>query len=122
MGVELIRGAGYDHAMRIKGLLLGALLLPCLAMAENWPEWRGPRRDGTSTEKNLPLNWSATQNVKWKAELPGPGNSTPIVWENKVFITQAVDDGSRRLLIAFDRTSGKKLWEKGTDFPQKEQS
>lgn len=106
--------------MRTTAIFLGALLLPCLAMAENWPEWRGSRRDGTSTEKNLPLKWSGTQNVKWKTELPGPGNSTPIVWENKVFITQAVDNGARRLLIAFDRTSGKKLWEKGTDFPQKE--
>lgn len=91
-------------------------------MAENWPEWRGPRRDGTSAGKNLPLKWSATQNVKWKTELPGPGNSTPIVWENKVFITQAADNGTRRLLIAFDRTTGKKLWEKGTDYAQKEQS
>lgn len=106
--------------MRTTAIFLGALLLPCLAMAENWPEWRGSRRDGTSAEKNLPLKWSGTQNVKWKTELPGPGNSTPIVWENKVFITQAVDNGARRLLIAFDRTSGKKLWEKGTDFPQRE--
>src|SRR5688572_6954281 len=98
--------------MRIAGVLLGALLLPAVAFSENWPEWRGPRRDGTTTEKSLPVKWSATENVKWKAALPGPGNSTPIVWENKVFVTQAVEDEGKRLLMCFDRTSGKKLWEK----------
>jgi outer membrane protein assembly factor BamB len=108
--------------MRIAGLLLGVLLLRAVAFAENWPEWRGPRRDGTTLEKNLPLKWSATENIKWKTPLPGPGNSTPIVWENKVFVTQAVDDGAKRLLICFDRTSGKKLWEKGTTYREKEVS
>lgn len=108
--------------MRITGLLLGALLLPAALLAENWPEWRGPRRDGTSAEKSLPLKWSPTENVKWKAPLPGPGNSTPIVWGDQVFVTQAVEDGGKRLLISFDRKTGKVLWEKGTLFAHKEQS
>ena len=108
--------------MRIAGVLLVAVLLPAVAFCENWPEWRGPRRDGTTTEKNLPLKWSVTENVKWKAALPGPGNSTPIVWENKVFVTQAVEDEGKRLLMCFDRTSGKKLWEKGTVYAGKEVS
>ena len=108
--------------MRMTGLLLGALLLPAAIMAENWPEWRGPRRDGTSAEKSLPLKWSATENVKWKAPLPAPGNSTPIVWGDQVFVTQAVEDGGKRLLISFDRKNGKVLWEKGTLHAGKEQS
>ena len=68
------------------------------------------------------MKWSATENVKWKSELPGPGNSTPIVWGNQVFITQAVEDEGKRLVICFDRTNGKKLWEKGTVFAEKEVS
>lgn len=98
------------------------VLLPAVALAENWPEWRGPRRDGTTVEQNLPMRWSATENVKWKAALPGPGNSTPIVWENKVFMTQEAEEGKKRLLLCFDRTNGKKLWEKGTMYPDREQS
>lgn len=108
--------------MRTIGLLLGVVLLPCVVVAENWPEWRGPRRDGTSAEKSLPLTWSETENVKWKTPLPGPGNSTPIVWENQVFVTQAVEDEGKRLVMCFDRVSGKKLWEKGTVFAGKEVS
>jgi outer membrane protein assembly factor BamB len=108
--------------MRLSAVLLGMVLVPCVVSAENWPEWRGPRRDGTSLERNLPVKWSATENVKWKTELPGPGNSTPIVWGNQVFITQAVEDEGKRLLISFDRRNGKKLWEKGTVFAEKEVS
>ncbi|HEX7859236.1 MAG TPA: PQQ-binding-like beta-propeller repeat protein [Verrucomicrobiae bacterium] len=108
--------------MRTAGFLLGVLLLPAALNAENWPEWRGARRDGTSMEKSLPLKWSATDNVKWKAELPGPGNSTPIVWENQIFITQASEDGTKRNLLSFDRTTGRKNWEKGTTYPAREQS
>ena len=108
--------------MRTAGLLLGMLLVPAALIGENWPEWRGPRRDGTSLEKIVPLKWSPTENVKWKMELPGPGNSTPVVWENKVFVTQATDDGKNRLLLCIDRTSGKQLWEKGTVYEAKEQS
>jgi outer membrane protein assembly factor BamB len=79
--------------------------------ADNWPAWRGPRGDGVSTEKNLPLTWSATQNVRWKAPLPEPGNSTPIIWGDRVFLTQSLDGGKRRAVIAFDRKDGKKLWQ-----------
>jgi outer membrane protein assembly factor BamB len=56
----------------------------------NWPQWRGPRLNGSNpTAKNLPLTWSATQNVKWRAALPSWSAATPIVWENTVFVTSA---------------------------------
>lgn len=104
------------------GFLLGLVLLPVFVLGENWPEWRGPRRDGSSAEKDLPLKWTATENVKWKTPLPGPGNSTPIVWENKVFVTQATQDGAKRMLICFDQKSGQPLWERGTVWPGEEKS
>ena len=108
--------------MRTRGILLGLLLTPALLFADNWPEWRGPRRDGTTAEQNLPLKWSATENVKWKTPLPGPGNSTPIVWGDKIFVTQSIENEGKRLLLCFDRKDGKLLWEKGTVFADKEQS
>src|SRR5437867_4032766 len=68
-----------------------ALVLGCTGpvLAGNWPAWRGPNGDGHSPEKDLPLHWSTTENVRWKAELPDAGNSTPVVWGKRVFITQA---------------------------------
>src|SRR3954465_4246296 len=94
-----------------KALLPSIIALVALApivSAENWPAWRGPRGDGTTTETNLPLQWSATENVKWKTALPDRGNSTPIVWGDRVFVTQAV--GDRRTVMCFARADGKQIW------------
>jgi outer membrane protein assembly factor BamB len=56
----------------------------------NWPQWRGPRLDGSNpTAKSLPVTWSTTDNVKWRAPLPSWSAATPIVWENTVFVTSA---------------------------------
>jgi outer membrane protein assembly factor BamB len=77
--------------------------------ADNWPAWRGPLASGVSTERNLSVTWSATQNVRWKTALPGPGNSTPIIWGDRVFLTQALEGGKRRAVLAFDRKTGQKL-------------
>src|SRR6185295_2478349 len=60
----------------------------------------------------LPSAWSATDNVRWKVALPAPGNSTPIIWGDHVFLTQALNGGKQRALIAFDRKDGKTLWQK----------
>ncbi len=96
------------------------LLFVGTVRADNWPQWRGPTGDGISTEKNLPMHWSTTENVKWKVPLPGPGNSTPIIWGNKVFLTQAVKDWPERLLMCFNRVDGKLLWKSGVEFSGKE--
>src|SRR5437867_7183695 len=80
------------------------------ASAGNWPAWRGPEGPGISNEKNLPLKWSTSENVRWHVELAGPGNSSPIVWGDRVFVTQALEKESRRTLMRFDRGSGKQLW------------
>jgi hypothetical protein len=93
-------------------LVLLPSLGPSLLRAENWPAWRGATGRGISTEENLPLRWSASRNVRWKVPLPEPGNSTPIVWEQHVFLTQALEGGKRRALIAFQRSDGKKLWQR----------
>lgn len=79
--------------------------------ADNWPAWRDPRGDGVCNERNLPLTWSATENVRWKVALPEPCNSTPIIWGDRIFLTQGLDNGKRRALLALDRKDGKKLWQ-----------
>jgi outer membrane protein assembly factor BamB len=90
------------------------------ARAENWPNWRGPEGIGVSNESNLPLTWSPTENVRWKVKLPERGNSTPIVWENRIFVTQAIEKEHRRTLMCFDRAEGKLLWQVGTTYEAKE--
>ena len=86
----------------------------------NWPAWRGPRGDGKSFEANLPTQWSPTDNVLWKIPLPGEGNSTPIIWNDHVFITCPIDGGKIRSLISLDRSSGKQLWRRDFPYPEKE--
>jgi outer membrane protein assembly factor BamB len=80
----------------------------------DWPQWRGPSGDGRCDEKGLPTRWSATENVAWKVALPEPGNSTPVVLGNRVFVTQPIAAENRRTLMCFDRTDGKLLWQAGT--------
>jgi len=81
--------------------------------AGNWPAWRGPNGSGICVEKKLPLCWSTNENVLWRVPLPDRGNSTPIVWGNRVFVTQALARQSRRTLMCFDRRDGKLLWQEG---------
>lgn len=97
------------------------VVLPLLSIstvtgsAGQWPSWRGPEGIGVATEKNLPVHWATNQNILWRAVLPEPGNSTPVVWGRSVFITQAV--GTRRTLMCLDRTTGKLVWERGVESP-----
>src|SRR5438552_5676473 len=105
-------------------ILSFAVAIPFLTalplVAGNWPGWRGPEGTGVSSEKNLPLKWSTNQNVHWRIDLPDAGNSSPIVWGKRVFITQAVDKEHRRTLMCFDRASGKLLWQSGTTYSEEE--
>jgi outer membrane protein assembly factor BamB len=63
--------------------------------ARNWPQWRGPLANGIAPHGNPPSTWSETENVKWKVKIPGRGMSTPIVWENQVFIQTAIPTGRK---------------------------
>lgn len=94
--------------------LLGLLtiVLGGSASAENWPGWRGPRGDGISAEATVPLEWSATRNVFWKTAIPGEGHSSPIIWDDSVFITAAVPAEKRRILLRLDRRTGAMIWQR----------
>src|SRR5262245_21439142 len=80
--------------------------------ADNWPAWRGAQGTGVSSERGLPLTWSKDHNVRWKVTLPEPGNSTPIIWGDHVFLTQSLDKGKRRAVLAFQRADGRLLWQR----------
>jgi outer membrane protein assembly factor BamB len=88
------------------------LLVPCTAPAEEWPQWRGPRGDGTSHETGLPLRWSTTENVRWKVAVPGTGHSSPVVWGDRIFLSTCLEKERQRLLLCFDRVGGKLLWQR----------
>ena len=89
-------------------------LLSSAALGENWPAWRGPHGDGRCDETRLPLRWGTNQNVRWRVPLPERGNSTPIVWGDRVLVTQASEKGRQRTLLCFDRGTGKVLWTRGS--------
>lgn len=114
-------------------LTLFGLLLASSVHAADWPAWRGPSGDGHTMEKGLPTRWSRTANIRWKVALPDEGNSTPIVWGDRVFLTQASEkvnwpppgrggpaSAYRRALMCFDRTNGKLLWNKVVLYKEKE--
>lgn len=77
------------------------------ASAENWPQWRGAKLDGISHEKGLPTKWSKSEGVLWRVPMPGQGGSTPVVWEDRIFVTSA--DGKDLVLICIG-TDGKEQW------------
>ena len=125
---------------RIAGLALAFVVLGSAAPAGEWPSWRGPHGDGTSDETGLPLRWSRGENVAWKTAIPGKGHSSPIVWDDRVFVTSQLGTVARRegnhptlvqsgnardagerslraaagkltfLIEAFGRTDGRSLW------------
>lgn len=76
-----------------------------------WPRWRGPSGQGIAEGTGYVDRWSATENVIWKVEVPGRGNSSPIVWGDRIFLTSATGDGSKRVLLCYRRSDGKLLWE-----------
>jgi outer membrane protein assembly factor BamB len=99
-----------------------------------WPQWRGPLSTGAAPHANPPVEWSESENVRWKIHLPGKGHSTPIVWKNQLFVTTAVPDGpelppkysnapgahdnapvthrQKYVVLAISRSDGSVLWEK----------
>jgi outer membrane protein assembly factor BamB len=79
------------------------------AFAENWQTWRGPRNDGTSLETGLPVKWNKTENITWRLPLPGPAGSTPIVWDDRIFLTSA--EGNDLVLLSIS-TDGKTVWKR----------
>lgn len=77
--------------------------------AENWPQWRGPGSQGISSEANIPTQWSSTRNVAWKTELPS-GHSSPIVWNDRIFVTAAIEGDAVPGAKAVGHTVDGQVW------------
>jgi outer membrane protein assembly factor BamB len=116
--------------MKTQNLLRLILLLTIVGnvhaadSSDTWPQWRGPMLNGTSATAEPPIEWSETKNVKWKVAVPGSGMSTPIVWNEKVFLLTAVPMGQpasdkagsqpvhKFIVLCHDRATGKQVWER----------
>src|SRR5581483_8660014 len=132
---------------RISLLLLALAIIASVCTAfstnaappTNWSQWRGPEGTGISTETNVPTTWSADKNIKWKTPLAGRGNSSPILWGDKIFLTTDIEGevvpGAKAVkhvlegkdfvhpdsvganlkhtfkVLCLDRNTGKLLWE-----------
>ncbi len=78
---------------------------------ENWPQWRGPKGNGISSETNVPVRWDKEKelNVAWRLPMPGPAGATPVVWNDRIFLT-SVEDNSDQLLLLCVSTKGEEIW------------
>jgi outer membrane protein assembly factor BamB len=98
----------HQHASALLAIVVVLCAMRGVVRAENWPQWRGPTMNGVSAETNLPVRWSATENVAWKLALPTWSGSTPIVWGDRIFLNVA-EKGSL-FLWCVDRVKGVPLW------------
>jgi hypothetical protein len=78
--------------------------------ADDWPWWGGPAGTGVSTAVGVPLQWSESKNVVWKADVPGRGHSTPIVVGDRIVLTTADEDAERQMALCYSRQTGEPLW------------
>jgi len=113
----------------MKNLTAIVLILCCIAIASqshgespNWPQWRGPEGTGKTSAANVVTQWGPEQNVKWRIELPEAGNSTPVVWDNQIFLTQPLVTSNQRALLCFDRQTGTERWRRSVSYSEKEAS
>ena len=79
--------------------------------ARFWSRWRGPSGQGFVAPGKYANTWSPTTNIKWRVPIPGAGNSSPIVWADRIYVTTAQEGGRKLSLMAYTRADGRKLWE-----------
>src|SRR4051794_23069896 len=90
-------------------LAVGTLILTvAVASAANWPRFRGPNGEGVATDKDIPVKFDDKTAVLWKVQLPGAGNSSPIIWNDKLFVQSAT--AKERSLFCLSAKDGKLLW------------
>jgi hypothetical protein len=80
----------------LRGVLVALCAASTTVVASDWPAWRGPNATSTTAETKLPISWSATENIAWKAPIAGLGVSSPIVAGGRVFVTSQLGSGTRR--------------------------
>jgi outer membrane protein assembly factor BamB len=91
---------------------LGMVFAPSAPCGENWTSYRGPDDQGHSDSSGLCVRWSERENVAWKTPLSGKAWSSPVIWGNRIWLTNAPEDGKRLSVIALDKDTGKVLLDK----------
>lgn len=91
---------------------LAVLISALVAQAENWPQWRGPNFNGSSSETGLPAQFSKTENVVWRVDMPGPAGSTPVIWGDHIFVSSIDSSTKSRVALCLDRKTGNVKWKK----------
>jgi len=87
-----------------------ALLIPSAALSgEHWPEFRGPSADGQSPATGLPVSWSENENIAWKTAIHGRAWSSPVIWDDRIWLTSATPDGSQLYGVCIQRDTGEIL-------------
>jgi outer membrane protein assembly factor BamB len=87
------------------------MIIPPGEAVRYWPRWRGPSGQGLVEGTGYPDRWSDSKNVLWRVQMPGKGNSSPIIWGDRIFLTTAYDNGRKRSILAFAKSDGRFLWE-----------
>jgi outer membrane protein assembly factor BamB len=100
-----------ERAMKLRSFL-ALCLLAAGARAENWPQWRGPFLNGSTTETSLPTKFGPDQAVAWATTLPGPSGATPIVWGDHIFLPALDKETNDLVALCLDTKTGKVLWRK----------
>ena len=88
-------------------VLLSVVLSLSTTGAENWPELRGPTRDGHTDAKRLPLAWSETNHVAWKTPIHDLGWSSPVIWDGQIWLTTATENGRQMFAVCVDAATGR---------------
>ncbi|MFM8175388.1 MAG: PQQ-binding-like beta-propeller repeat protein, partial [Pirellulaceae bacterium] len=112
-GMMGILGLGF--AICLGSLLIQPAIaqLPAGISADDWPWWRGPGGMGAaSTSFTYPEQWSETERVKWRADLPGRSHGSPIVVGDAIYLTYCQEDSGAQGIMALHRRDGKELWRK----------
>jgi outer membrane protein assembly factor BamB len=86
-----------------------ALNAAAVLAGERWTQFRGPDGAGVSDATGLPVEWSENHNIRWKTALPGKAWSSPVVWDDQVWVTNATEDGKRLSAVCLDRKTGEVL-------------
>ena len=92
--------------------ILSKAFRPIEIKSGDWPWWRGPTHDGIAENQSVPKHWNEEKNILWKTAVPGKGHASPIVVEDRIFLTTANHETNKISLLCYDRKSGSLLWEK----------
>ncbi len=119
---QLARRCNFPMSMTQNAVFFRVLAILALAgsigqtgQARNWGHWRGEGGNSISTDATPPTSWGPTRNIKWKSSIPGRGSSSPIVWNEQIFVTSAVPSTNSTYeftLFCFDRKTGQQDWKR----------